>query len=134
MDMPSPAARQIRAMHSLSAAGKNAHGCRCTAPSVPSVLDLLLKEQHRVRLERQSAAWCRAHSVWYARAATHPTRIFGVQPFSPRPMWDGLNQAHFAIVEVENCQHFIGSIPAAHSQDAIFFEAHDVHFVFAQTT
>src|SRR6266850_5603210 len=110
MDMPSPAARRIPATHSLSAADKNAHVCRCTAPSVPSVpsvLDLLLKQEHRVRLERQGAAGLGVHSVRYARPATHPTRIFGVQPFPPCALWDGLNQAHFAIVEIENRQHFI---------------------------
>src|SRR5207253_6943403 len=41
---------------------------------------------------------------------------------------------HFPVVEIENGQHFVASIPAPHRQHTVFFETYDVHFFFAQIT
>ncbi len=43
-----------------------------------------------------------------------------------------IETAAVRVVEIENDQDFVVAVPAAHSKNAIFFEADDVHFVFAQ--
>src|SRR5262245_5104574 len=128
MDKPSLAARRIRARRSPGAADKNVRECKCI---VPSVFDLLLVQQHTMRL-RCDFAVRGIDNVRRCCAFTTPAWVRGIEALVPHAIRNVLKWSDRTIVEIKNDEYLIGSMPAAHRENTILLDAHDVHPVFTQ--
>src|SRR5262249_50681195 len=108
---------------------KSDHECRY---SVPSILDLLLKNNNSVRLNHDAADSSRINNVGHRCTVSFPSQVRRIEAFAPYAIGDVLKQPGFTVVEIEYRERLTVSAPSANSENAFFFKTDDVHFVFAQ--
>ena len=109
-------------MRSPGAAGKNARGCKCT---VPSVRNLLFKQEHAVRRKDNAGPSGRIDGFRNAAAGAHPPWVGGIESFVPYGAWN-VAKPRLAILEIEEHQHFVAAVPSADAKNGFLLDADDI--------